>query len=221
LNNISITAEALLESRDDYPPERIEKMLGDIFTQAERASATVKNLLDFTRVDHSPPESVSATELIRSSLRLVGNEALLSSVQVQNDLPDHLPRVRGHFRNLQQLFLNLFLNAIQAMPDGGTLSVRAAVENGEFVKVGVADTGCGIPKECIDRIFEPFFTTKPIGQGTGLGLSVSYGIIQEVGGRITVESEPGKGTAFSVFLPVVEPAANSASQTGFRRPAGA
>jgi len=204
LNNISITAEALLEMGDDYSPEQIRKMLGDIFTQAERASGTVRNLLDFTRADPSRLESVDVVELIRASLRLVGNELILTNIEAQTELADDLPRVRGHFRNLQQLFLNLFLNAIQAMPEGGRLSVSARVENGESVRVDVADTGCGIPKECVDRIFEPFFTTKPMGQGTGLGLSVSYGIIQEVGGRITVESESGKGTTFSVFLRVAE-----------------
>ncbi len=212
LNNISITVEALLEMGDDYSPEQIRKMLGDIFTQTERASGTVRNLLDFTRADPSRLESVDPVELIQASLRLVGNELLLNHIETQIELADNLPCVRGHFRNFQQLFLNLFLNAIQAMPDGGKLSVRARVENGESVRVDVADTGCGIPRECIDRIFEPFFTTKPMGQGTGLGLSVSYGIVQEIGGRITVDSEPGKGTTFSVFLPLVEPAANPSNQ---------
>jgi signal transduction histidine kinase len=221
LNNISITTEALLEMHDEYSPEQIQKMLRDIFTQTERASGTVRNLLDFTRVDHSRLESVDVTELMRASLRLVGNELLLNNIETQTEFADSLPRIRGHFRNLQQLFLNLFLNSIQAMPEGGRLSIRAGVENGKHVRVDVVDTGCGIPKDCIDRIFEPFFTTKPIGQGTGLGLSVSYGIIQEVGGRITVESELGKGTAFSVFLPVIEQTASLSSQEAFHRSSGA
>lgn len=200
LNNISITTEALLEMGDEYPPEQIRKMLGDIFTQTERAGGAVRNLLDFTRVDHSHLGPVDVVELVRASLRLVGNELLLNNIDTCTELADGLPRVRGNFRSLQQLFLNLFLNAIQAMPDGGTLSVRACKEDEKHVRVDVADTGCGIAKECIDRIFEPFFTTKPMGQGTGLGLSVSYGIVQEVGGRIEVRSEEGKGTTFSVFL---------------------
>jgi len=202
LNNISITTEALLEMGDEYSPEQIRKMLRDIFTQAERASGTVRNLLDFTRVDHSRLESVDVAELIRASLRLVDNELLLNNIETQTELADDLPRIRGHFRNLQQVFLNLFLNAIQAMPEGGRLGVRASAENEKYVRVDIADTGCGIPGERIDRIFDPFFTTKPIGQGTGLGLSVSYGIIQEAGGRIEVDSEEGKGATFSVFLVV-------------------
>jgi two-component system NtrC family sensor kinase len=202
LNNISITTEALLEMGDDYSSGQTRKMLSDIFTQAERASGTVRNLLDFTRSDHSRLESMDVAELVRASLCLVGNELTLNHIEARTEFADRLPRVRGHFRDLQQLFLNLFLNAIQAMPEGGRLSVLAGVEKGEYVRVDVTDTGCGIPQECIDRIFEPFFTTKPMGLGTGLGLSVSYGIIQDVGGRIEVDSEEGKGTTFSVFLQI-------------------
>jgi signal transduction histidine kinase len=202
LNNISITAEALLEAYDDYSSEQVRKMLSDIFTQTERASGTVRNLLDFTRAEHSRLEAVDVPELIRASLRLVDNELSLNNIETQAELADGLPRARGQFRNLQQVFLNLFLNAIQAMSQGGRLSVRARADNGKHIKVEVADTGCGIPKDSIDRIFEPFFTTKPLGEGTGLGLAVSYGIIQKIGGRIEVESEEGKGTTFSVFLAV-------------------
>lgn len=220
LNNISITAEALLEAGDGYTPEQVRKMLGDIFTQAERASGTVRNLLDFTRADHTRLESVDVVELIRASLRLVGNELVLNNIETEADLADGLPRVAGNFRNLQQVFLNLFLNAIQAMPDGGRLAVRAGAQ-GDYVRVDVADTGCGIAAEHVDRIFEPFFTTKPIGQGTGLGLSVSYGILQDVGGRITVASEPGKGTTFSAFLPVTREPADLSDQESSQAPSGA
>lgn len=221
LNNISITTEALLEMGDEYSPEQMRKMLSDILTQTERASGTVRNLLDFTRADHSRLESVDVGELIQASLRLVGNELVLNNIETQTELADDLPRIRGQFRNLQQVFLNLFLNAIQAMPEGGRLGVRASAENGEYVRVDVADTGCGIPKECMDRIFEPFYTTKPMGQGTGLGLSVSYGIIQELAGRIAVESELGKGTRFSVFLPITAQAAKLSNRQGFHRSSGA
>ena len=225
LNNISITAEALLDGFDDYTPDEIRKMLRDIFTQTERASGTVRNLLDFTRVDDAASESADIEEVIRASLRLVDNELALNHIEARTEFARPLPRVRGHLRNLQQVFLNLLLNAIQAMPAGGRLSVRASVEgrsqnglDGGFVRVDVADTGCGIPKESLDRIFEPFFTTKPVGEGTGLGLSVSYGIVEKVGGRIEVVSEPGQGATFSVFLPVFEDRANPGSTrpgTGF------
>ena len=106
----------------------------------------------------------------------------------------------GNQDNLQQVFLNLFLNALQAMPDGGTLAVRAYAEQ-ESLKVIVRDSGVGIPKEHINSIFDPFFTTKEIGKGTGLGLSVSYGIIRKHKGTISVESEVGRGTVFTIDLP--------------------
>lgn len=200
LNNISITAETLIENYDDYTREQIQKMLMDIFAQTERASGTVRDLLDFTRNDQFRLESVDVLELVRGSLGLVSNELLFKSIETETEFEDELPHIRGSLRDLQHVFLNLFLNAIQAMPEGGKLVVRANLDKGKFVRVDVSDTGCGIPKENIDRIFDPFFTTKQVGHGSGLGLSVSYGIIQKVGGRLTVESEPGKGTVFSVFL---------------------
>ena len=118
------------------------------------------------------------------------------------DLAEDLPLVNGDKNQLQQVFLNLTLNACEAMPDGGTLMVGSSVA-GERVVVKVTDTGCGIKREHLDQIFEPFFTTKPVGKGTGLGLSVSYGIIQQHGGTLEVESEVGKGTTFTVTLPAV------------------
>jgi len=205
LNNISITAEALLDGSEDRSAEQTRKMLEDIFSQTERASATVRNLLDFTRADQSQTDSVDVRALIDASLCLVQNELSLNSIETRMDLAEELPRIRGQFRNLQQVFLNLFLNAIQAMPDGGTLSVRAEVvreANERRVLVDVSDTGCGIDPEHLDRIFDPFFTTKMVGQGTGLGLSVSYGIVQEMGGHWEVRSQQGAGTTFSVFLPI-------------------
>jgi signal transduction histidine kinase len=205
LNNISITAEALIEGFDDYNAEQRMKMLRDIYSQTERASETVRSLLDFTRIDNARMESVDVAALVESTLKLVRNELTLHQVESSVDLPDDLPRVRGYLRNLQQVILNLFLNAVQAMPQGGRLRVAAAVDDG-FVRVDVEDDGCGIAPENLDRVFDPFFTTKEVGQGTGLGLSVSYGIVRKVGGRIEVESEPGKGTTFSVYLKVEDDA---------------
>jgi signal transduction histidine kinase len=104
---------------------------------------------------------------------------------------------------LQQVFLNLSLNACEAMPNGGTLTISTSVRDGK-VLVKLADTGCGIKREHLDQIFEPFFSTKPVGQGTGLGLSVSYGILRQHGGSVEVESEVGKGTTFTVVLPSLQ-----------------
>jgi len=203
LNNISITVEALLDGLDDYTDEQKRKMLKDIFIELDRASGTVRNLLDFTRIKKPRLEPIDVAELVDSGINLVRNELALNNVVVDKRVPENLPKAKGNFRNLQQVLLNLFLNSIQAMPDGGTLSVQAE-QDGEFIELNVKDTGHGIKKENIDKIFDPFFTTKEEGEGTGLGLSVSYGIIQKIGGNISVESEPGKGTVFHVYIPLWE-----------------
>jgi signal transduction histidine kinase len=202
LNNISITVEALLDGPEKYSDDQKKKMLEDIFIEVERASGTVRNLLDFTRVDTARLGSVSVEELVNSGLRLVNNELAINHIESKAVIEDSLPKVRGNLRNLQQVCLNLFLNSIQAMPDGGRLEVRASKENEKFVKLDVTDSGCGISKENVSRIFDPFFTTKEEGMGTGLGLSVSYSIIQKIGGNISVDSELGAWTTFHVFLPV-------------------
>jgi signal transduction histidine kinase len=125
-----------------------------------------------------------------------------SQIQVVKQLTEGIPPVRGSANKLQQVFLNLFLNARDAMPSGGMLEVRSATHNGS-VEVEVVDTGNGITREHIHKIFDPFFTTKTSGRGTGLGLSVSYGIIKEHAGKIDVRSTPGRGTSFHVEFPAV------------------
>ncbi len=204
LNNISITTEALIDGLDQYEQDEILDMLKEIFMQVDRASGTVRNLLDFTRLEKSKMEIINVDDLIQSSLKLADNERLISGVETKIHIENNLPGVKGNFRNLQQVFLNIFLNSIQAMPEGGTLSIHAGKDGEDFVKIDVTDNGIGIPKKNLDKVFDPFFSTKDVGKGTGLGLSVSYGIIQNLGGRITVGSEEGKWTTFSVYLPVVE-----------------
>jgi two-component system NtrC family sensor kinase len=203
LNNISLTTEALIDEYDDWDKNTILKMLRDIFSQVERASNTVANLLDFTHRDQDSFEKVGLRNVLERTIKLIANEIRLSQVQLHVDCDANLPPIMGNQDNLQQVFLNLFINALQAMPDGGTLRVRAYAEN-DSLKVIVSDTGVGIPKEHIDSVFDPFFTTKEIGKGTGLGLSVSYGIIRKHRGTISVESEVGKGTSFTIVIPYTE-----------------
>jgi two-component system NtrC family sensor kinase len=200
LNNIWMTTEALISDFQDYPDEKKLKMLEQIYNQVERASSTVRNLLDFTRKEQPAFTSVSIPKIMESTLKLIENELKLADIDLDIDVEEGLPEITGNPRNLQQVFLNLFLNTIQAMPDGGRLGVRVHVEDG-LVRADVSDTGVGILPENLDKVFDPFFTTKEPGQGTGLGLSVSYGIVEKHGGKIIVESEVGKGTTFSVFLP--------------------
>jgi len=118
------------------------------------------------------------------------------------DLAEDLPLVNADRNQLEQVLVNLSLNACEAMPNGGTLMLATSSAHGKVV-VEVTDTGCGISKEHLDRIFEPFFTTKPVGKGTGLGLSVSYGIVRQHGGALEVESQEGKGSTFKIILPAL------------------
>jgi two-component system NtrC family sensor kinase len=204
LNNIGLSVEALTDDFDDLSDAEKRKMLEQIYTQVERASATVSNLLDFTRKGRAVFARLPVGNAVETAKRLVANEAKLANVEWNVQLPEDLPQVRGHPHDLQQVFLNLFLNAIQAMPDGGELRVLADAVDGEWVRIQVADTGRGIPAAQLPMIFDPFFTTKDPGTGTGLGLSVTHGIIEEHGGRIEVKSEEGRGATFLVFLPVAK-----------------
>jgi len=139
---------------------------------------------------------------------LVSHQFRIAHVQVIRTLEGKLPPVLGSSNRLQQVFLNLFMNARDAMPAGGMLEVRSGTNNGS-VEVEVTDNGLGIQREQLSRIFDPFFTTKSTARGTGLGLSVSYGIIQEHAGKIEVRSTPGKGTSFRLEFPAVRKAVHA------------
>jgi len=205
INNIVLTAEALKEDFSTLGQGEAQDLIHDILVQSQRASEIVRNLLDFSRSEQPVSEPVNIVQILRDTLKLVQNQVTLSGVEVERDLPSDLPIIHGNPKTLQQIFLNLFINAIQAMRDGGTLAVRARTENGgHWLKVEVADTGTGIAPEDLPHIFEPFYTTKEVGRGTGLGLSVSYSIAQKHGGHIEVKSQKGAGSTFTVVLPVDE-----------------
>ncbi len=180
-------------------------LLEKITRQTFRASEIVNNLLNFSRTSGSEFHDVDVNKVIADTLALLEHQFKTSKVEVRNDLSPKLPVIQGNPGRLQQVFLNLFLNAKDAMPGGGTL--RVATLNGESVSVCISDTGSGISPEHIRRIYDPFFTTKNSpreGQprGTGLGLSVTYGIIQEHAGKIRVDSRPGEGTTFTLDFPM-------------------
>jgi len=175
-----------------------------IIRETKRVREIVRGLLDFARETPFVQKPLDINELIRQTLRLLGKREAFQKIVMVEDLAERLPPVNVDKNQLQQVFLNLTLNACEAMGEGGTLLVNSSVA-GERVVVKVTDTGCGIKREHLDQIFEPFFTTKPVGKGTGLGLSVSYGILQQHGGTLEVDSEVGKGTTFTVTLPAVPP----------------
>ena len=173
--------------------EKIEK-------QTFRAAEIVNGLLNFARMNGSEFTSLDVNQLIQESLSLLEHQLRQSHIQVESNLERSLPYVNGNGGKLQQVFINLLLNARDAMPGGGKLSVDTSMSD-SMVLIEIRDTGVGISQENIKRIYDPFFTTKNTGKGTGLGLAVTYGIIQDHGGRIFVESTPGKGTHFSLKLP--------------------
>ena len=171
----------------------------------------MNSLLNFSRTSGSEFQVVDLNRVIQDTLTLLEHQFKTGRVHIQSELYRELPRIMGNSGKLQQVFLNLFLNAKDAMPNGGTLKV--STENGDGVRVVVSDTGSGIAPEHLNRIYDPFFTTKMKpgeGQrrGTGLGLSVSYGIIQEHAGKIQVNSRPGEGTTFALEFPMMRKAVN-------------
>jgi len=142
---------------------------------------------------------VDINQVIEQVLAMVGHQAELQNVEIVRELNPSVPKVMADFDQLQQVFTNLTLNAIQAMSKGGKLTLRTSVANGQL-KVDVQDTGCGIPKENLSKLGTPFFTTKEKGKGVGLGVAVVYGIVERHKGEVTVQSEVGKGTTFTVCL---------------------
>jgi len=203
LTGISSFTQMLLEGADPEDPRT--RLLEKIERQTFRAAKIVNGLLTLAR-----PTAASASERSAVDLNVVVNDVLsllehqfeLHRVKVRRELSLSAVLVVGMEHKLQQVFLNLFLNAKDAMPRGGWLTIASRVE-GDRAIVEVADTGSGIPSEYIARIYDPFFTTKAIGQGTGLGLSISYGIVREHDGAIDCDSALGQGTRFTVTLPVV------------------
>ena len=182
--------------------EQDKQDLDLIVRETKRVREIVRGLLDFARETHSKQTRLNIHEVIQQTLRLLGNRDAFQNIAIVEDFADDLPAVSGDQNQLQQVFVNLSLNACEAMPNGGTLLVSTSLDHGRVV-VKVTDTGCGIKREHLDQILEPFFTTKPVGKGTGLGLSVSYGIVQQHGGTLEVESTEGRGSTFTISLPAV------------------
>ena len=141
--------------------------------------------------------------MVQKSIDLISHQAGLQNVKIEKKIRDGIPKMMIDAGQIQQVFINMLLNAIEAMPEGGTLTVSTDMEDKKAV-VRFADTGVGIPEENLPKILDPFFTTKEQGRGTGLGLSVSYGIVERHRGKLDVKSKVGKGTTFTVKLPITE-----------------
>jgi signal transduction histidine kinase len=189
--------------------EKLERHLGVAMAETRRISAILRRMHDFYRRSREELEPTDVHTLLRSVLALSAKQLQHSNVTVECDWVDDLPIIRGNADHLRQVFLNLLINAIDAMPQGGTLHIRTTFEKGiegsgfseegRFLRIAFSDTGVGIPPDVQNRLFEPFFTTKK--EGTGLGLSISYGIIESHNGQMMVASQEGKGTTFTILLP--------------------
>jgi two-component system NtrC family sensor kinase len=209
LSGIMGYSEVALELFKDKPPEKITPQevtrmiayFGHIETLTQRCRGIILDMLKFARHHTEEFGEIHLSEVVRQTLMFLEKQLSRAMVKVVTDLPEDLPFVKGNGLQLQQVFTNLILNAAHAMPGGGTLVIGTR-HNGGMLETEFRDQGIGIAPEHLHRIFEPFFTTKPVGEGTGLGLSVSYGIIRHHGGDIRVSSEPGKGSTFTVFLPL-------------------
>lgn len=203
INNITLTAAMLEEEYKTLSDEERLDMIHDLVTQADRASRIVRNLLDFARESEIQSELLNVGALVQETLQLAANEVKLKKVKTLFRAPENLPPIYGDRQHLSQVFLNLILNALDAMQEGGRLEIEIAksAEPG-FLALAFRDNGKGIPDHVLPYIFDPFFTTKQRGKGTGLGLSVSLGIVKKHGGDIRVQSREGQGTVFTVLLPV-------------------
>jgi signal transduction histidine kinase len=215
INNIMLTAAGLQE---DYPTlsdgERRE-MVADLVNEADRARDIVRNLLDFARESEVELTPLDVEEIIADTLQLASNQVKLASVKVRGEVEENLPAVYGDRHQLTQVFLNLVLNALDAMARGGVLTITVGkTDDGNFVEIAFGDTGVGIAEQNLDSIFDPFFSTKKDAKGTGLGLSVSLGIVRQHGGDIRVASQPATGTTFTVSLPVAKVPAQMAAHAG-------
>ncbi|MEK6528483.1 MAG: HAMP domain-containing sensor histidine kinase, partial [Nitrospirota bacterium] len=206
LNNISLTAETMMEDIENLSREELKDYVRDVFIQSERAHNIVENLLDFARARRSTEmEKLDIIHVVKGSIKLIANQLRVNNISLQQDIPDGVLYIKGNLSKLEQILVNIILNAIQAMKDSGTLtiSIKPDAEN-KNIFIKISDTGPGIPKENLKNIFEPFFTTKPVGKGTGLGLSVTRTLVAEHSGEIKIESKLGVGTTFIVILPLYE-----------------
>ncbi len=196
--------QALQTMRNKIDFDFIRKDIRDLISESldgtKRVKGIVKDLREFSHVDESEWQYVDIHNGLDSTLNLVNNE-IRYKAEVVKEYGD-LPKIECLASELNQVFLNLLVNAAQAIEDRGIITVRTALEDEQHIKVEIEDTGTGISKDDITRIFDPFYTSKPIGSGTGLGLSLSYSIIQRHNGHIEVESKEGLGTKFIIVLPV-------------------
>jgi len=205
LTYISAVAQAVQEDIrvGDIDNQRFAQQLAECYRQVGRIITIVQHLRSFGRADDMEMGPVSVGGVLDNALLLMGERLRLGNILLEQEIDEGLPTIRGNAYQLEQVFINLFQNSLDALEtrtSGARITIRASLA-GELLRIEFSDSGTGIAPDHIDKIFDPFFTTKPVGQGTGLGLSIAYGIIRDHGGTITCSSEPGQGTVFLITLP--------------------
>jgi two-component system NtrC family sensor kinase len=203
LGGIIIYGHLLLEDTDESDPRH--QNIGKIVAEAEKCRDIVKDLLGFARPAVADGAPVNLKAVLENTISLLDGQAIFHNITIEFKEEGLIPGIKGDAGQLQQAFTNMILNAVHAMEGKGKLTINVARQNQNSVVVSIADTGSGIAPEHMKKIFEPFFTTKQAGQGMGLGLAITYGIVENHGGKIEVESELGKGSTFRITFPVKGP----------------
>jgi len=201
LGTISIYAQMALDElgKDN---NSCRESLAVVMKQTNRAGRIVKDLLEFARQSEPEMRMLNINDVIRKAVSITSHPAELQNIRLLTDLTQKLPEIQGDSDKLEQVFVNIMINALQAMPNGGTLTVcTKMIEDSRFVEIEISDTGCGIPQKHLCKLFDPFFSTKRTGEGTGLGLSVTLGIVEKHNGTIDVKSTVGEGSSFVIRLP--------------------
>lgn len=214
LAGIMVYVKLLLKKyrNGEIQSESTEGQLVKIEKELDRTTRIIRNLLDFARQSEPSMRPIEINKVIEAALLLVGNQINLENISLEKELDPGLPLVLADADKIQQVLINIILNSIQAMPEGGKLTISTSTTDSikikdtfkNCVRIDIRDTGVGIPKENLHKLFTPFFTTKEKGTGVGLGLSVVHGIIGKHKGKIDVESEPNVGTTFSIYLEVMD-----------------
>ncbi len=198
--SVIVSATQLILREDDLSPS-VKEMVERIDLEIHRLSQFTKGLLSFARKEEGAAEEIDINQVIREVMHFLKYEAQKQSIKVVEDLDFRLSSVSADANRLKQVFINLVMNAFQAMNGGGSLLLRSYQADDRHLSIQIADTGTGIPRQAIARIFEPFYTTKKTGKGTGLGLFITKKLVESFSGTISVESTEGEGTCFTLTFP--------------------
>jgi signal transduction histidine kinase len=211
LSSVAGYAEALLRRfreeqslAEDPRFDAFPQYLQVIIRESYRCKGIIDSLLSFSRKSDGSVSNVNINEVLNEVLELVRYKSRYDKIEIQTNLQSDLPDVLGDPTGLRQVCMNLLINAHQAIKGAGLVEISTGMTKQSMVLLQIRDSGCGISKEAIDQIWDPFFTTKDVGQGTGLGLAVTYNIVKRLGGEISVESQLGRGSKFTVRMPACQ-----------------